>query len=397
MIRKATYIVLLAVVVLLAACTDDKIGCARPDEPRVVGVGVSEMNTRNYVESADQILSLGIFGYSTGDESFDPNPATSTHTPNLFENAETTRVDADASTPWIYDPVAVWPSDNAEKNTFFAYAPYMENGTVGTDGYFEVPTVTKGAPVIKYRVPQNISEQVDLLYSEYVSATDNSGTPTAWNTNVADINATTNSAMVKYTMKHALLWIRFAIATEQMVDGDTTTPEVDGDPATTGESYTITEFRMIGGNIMATGLFDLGTAQWSADPSVGLGSAIYEFDFLSSNPRKIEGAEIGNAVRLGAALGGNNSYLMIIPDDFKTETHEISIEMSYTHNDGSASPSETEYFVTMPFPDVPLTGPGSMMIYVVKVSTNGAHIEFQESSTIEKWQEDNDERPIEVF
>jgi hypothetical protein len=373
MIRKAIYnlATLGAVVTVLSACGDDKTVCTRPDAPQAIDVGVSEMNTRNYVDDAGDILSLGIFGYSTGAEPFDAAGTTYAHTPNLFENARATRT---AGSEWVYDPVAVWPSDNTAKNTFFAYSPYMVDGSVGTDGYFEVPTVTKGAPVIKYRVPENVSEQVDLLYSES-------------NGDVTDINATTNSSKVRYNMKHALLWIRFAIATEQMVPGD---------PTMTGESYTITEFRMIGGNIMAAGQFDLGTATWSPDPTAGMEGATYEFDYLAANPRIIGGGELGKAVRLGALDSDN--YLMIIPDDFKTDTHKISVEMSYTHNDGSAAPSPTEYFVTMPFPDVPLAGPGNMMVYVVKVSTNGAYIEFQELSTIEEWV-DNDtvSRPIEVY
>jgi hypothetical protein len=367
---------MLAVAGLSVACG----GKIQPPEPRAVGVGVDEMSTRAMFSTEDDILSLGIFGYSTGTDNFDStNPE---HTPNLFENASAGR--ATASSDWEYDPVAIWPSNNAEKNTFFAYAPYMADGAVGTDGAFEVPAITSGAPVIKYRVPLNVSEQVDLLYSEYVT-TDANGVPTGLNSSVANIDAGTNAGKVLYKMKHAMLWIRFLIATEKM------------EPAEPTESYTITEFRFIGGNIMAAAAFDLATGTWSADPtfagtSDGYEGAEYEFDYLSDTPRTITA---GNAERLGAAL--SNSYLMIIPDNFVTGVNETSVELSYTHYDGSGTPSQTEYFVTLPFPDVQVGKPGYMMTYVVKVSTNGAYIEFQDSNTIEKWLEDETERGIDVY
>jgi hypothetical protein len=383
----------LAVAAVSAACANKQPEVTPDDTPRVIGVGVSEMSTRNYVENADQILSLGIFGYSTGGESFDPDSATSTHEPNLFKNVEATRADADPATQWVYNPVAVWPTDDTANNTFFAYAPYMETGTeIGTEGYdgYLEAVATTGAPVIKYRVPKNISEQVDLLYSEYVTATDDDGNPTSWNPKVADIDANTNSGKVLYDMKHALLWMRFRIATEKMVLT----------PTQNTETYTITEFRFVGGHIVDAAKFDLGTGKWELDPEFagtddGYSDVMYEFDFLlNGNYRTIEA---GKSERLGAALYGNHSYLMLIPDDFKYGTHHTSVEVSYTHNNGSDTSVDEEYFVTLPFPDVEASKPGYMYTYIVTISTAGAYIQFQESSTIEKWLEDESQRGIEVF
>jgi hypothetical protein len=288
--------------------------------------------------------------------------------------------------------VAVWPSDDTAKSTFFAYVPYTNTGTVigeeGYEGYLKADATT-GAPVIKYRVPKNISEQVDLLYSEYVTSTDANGNPTAWNTKVSDINATTNSGKVLYDMKHALIWIRFVIATEKMVLAATTNTE----------TYTVTEFRFVGGHIIDAAKFNLGTGKWELDPAFagicdGYSDVIYEYDFLlNGNHRTIEA---GKVERLGASLHGNDSHLMIIPDNFEYDSHQTSVEVSYTHYDGSGNPNNEEYFVTLPFPDVEASEPGYMYTYVVTISTAGAYIQFQESSTIEKWQENNESRPIEV-
>jgi hypothetical protein len=373
---------MLAVAGLLSACGNDKPDTPRPRAPRAVGIAVDEgLATRmGRYDSLSDLLTLGVFGFSTGTDLFDPDHTISTHTPNLLDNVEVTR-DTIAGTkpyrftPWSYNPVAVWPSDTLVNNTFFAYAPYMESGqTVGTDGHFEVD-VTGGAPILKFRPPQNISEQVDLLYSEY-------------NSNVTDINANKNNGEVLYKMKHAMLWVRFLIATRDM----------DNDP-TDDEFYTITEFRFIGGHIMAAAAFDLGTATWSPDPEFagtddGYGEAVYEFDYLYDHPYKIMAGEV---VRLGAAL--HRSYLMIIPHNFVTDINETSVELSFLHDpDGEGGESyESEHFVSIPFPDVKLGEPGNTLVYVVRVSTSGTYIEFAGSSTIKDWIEEESNRETEVF
>lgn len=357
----------------MSACVKERPSTTSPDNtPKVVGLSVDGALTKGEVTTdKDDILSLGIFGYSTGTENFDhTNPL---HTPNLFANREAAR--ANAISPWVYNPVAVWPSDMTEKSTFFAYSPYEPVFPDDSDGEFEVPTVNSGYPKIHYRVPSKVSEQIDLLYSEY-------------NADVTNINYGTNTANpghVKYNMKHAMLWLRFLIATVQETDGTNPNPE----------SYTITEFYMSGGNIMAAGEFNMGTASWSPIDGIGPNqdgyeSATYEFDYLWDDPLVVP----ANATQ---PLGGTTRCLMMIPHNFVTSVNLTSVAISYTHDDGSTNPSDTEYYVTLPFPDVQLGRPGYVMTYVVKVSTSGAWITFQEENTIEKWLEDTTDRPIEVF
>jgi hypothetical protein len=379
MIDRIIYFTALFASVVVSACTKSELATPFAESERVIGVAVGEIKSRaTVIETASEILSLGIFGYSTDTEDFDPtNPD---HTPNLFFNTPATR--ADALSPWVYDPVAVWPSEDTQKSTFFAYSPYRENGAVGSTGYFEVPSLSSGAPLIKYRTPRMVSEQVDLLYSEYVTAEG------GLNPNVANINATTNSGgVVLYNMKHALLWLNFVIATEDM------------DPSNPDETYFITEFTMLGGNIMAAASLDLGTGVWSPDPEFsgdadGYENILYEFDYLkgTGNAQPITAGQI---VSIG---GGGTDCLMIIPDSFKTSDNLTSVGLSYTHDTDSVfDPADTKYHVQLPFPDVKLDTPGMVMTFVVKISTNGASIEFQNSSVIEKWIENSDYRQIAVF
>jgi hypothetical protein len=386
MIRKAIYYTaLLAVAGALPACADKSRHEPAEDSPRVVGISVGETkSTRaDMVDSADDILSLGIFGYSTGAESLDGTK----HSPNLFSNAEATR--ANASSPWTYSPVAVWPSDLNAKSSFFAYSPYRVNGAVGSDGSFEVTEVTVGYPVIRYRTPSKVSEQIDLLYSDFVTAEDAS-TAGDGTLQVVDMNAGTNSGEVKYTMKHALVWINFLIATELMLD-----PETYPD-----ESYFITELTMLGGNIISYGEFNLGTGTWSA---VGENEEIlYDFDYLrdGSDANRVKAGTMRAVGSLGHTdIDGLADCLMIIPHSFSTDEHLVSVGISYTHNTtGVFSDTDTKYHIQLPFPDVALDTPGLVMTFVVKISTDGASIDFQDSSTIEEWLDtDTELREVDVY
>lgn len=355
------------------------------EEAHSIGVRVEGVQSKGEViSSPNQILSLGIFGYSTGTDDFDhTNPA---HKPNLFANREVTRSVIDEETeslsPWVYDPVSFWPSNDNEKNTFFAYAPH-EN--LFPDGPLTVVTDedSYGYPIIQYTVPETISEQIDVLYSEY-------------NDNVKNINYNdTNSGRVKYKMKHAMVWIRFIIAAViEVVDEDTGEPIEDS-----GETYTILEFNFVADRIINTAQFNLGTGTWSIMPEIGddgYESGFYEFDHLYEED---EEGNFGMTVPAGftAPLGGTTTCLMMIPQNIVMSENFTSVNVLFTHDNGSENPINTEFYQTMPFPDVRLTSAGSVMTYVVKLSTKGSHIEFVEENTIDKWLEDEEEREVEVF
>ena len=374
--RNIIYIALLSAAAALSACVKERPPVPQPDNlPKAVGLSVDDAQTRGDVtSSADQILSLGIFGYSTGTEDF--NASNPLHTPNLFADREATRENvASVLTPWTYDPVALWPSDLNEKNTFFAYSPYQPEFPTDSDGEFVVSAASPGYPRISYRVPSMVSEQVDLLYSEF-------------NADVKNINYNTNTVHpghVKYNMKHAMLWIRFIITTVDETGGSNPYPE----------TYTIKEFSFTGGNIITAGTFDMGTAAWSADPAFsgdadGYEAATYEFDHLEGAPLIIPAGQT-------VPLTGATECLMMIPQNIVQATNLTTVYVLYTHNDGSGSPKTTELYKTIPFPDVQLGHAGTVMTYIVKVSTSGAWITFRDDNTIEKWLQDPTDRPIETF
>ena len=123
---------------------------------------------------------FGVFGYYTNADNYDQ-----TFTPNFFYNQKV----AYSSSAWSYTPVKYWPnefgsgalSDDVDKVSFFAYAPYVEvapktgkvqdsdKNTWGIVGMKN--NNTAGDPMVKYISTFYTDKQVDLLWGTVNSAT----------------------------------------------------------------------------------------------------------------------------------------------------------------------------------------------------------------------------------
>lgn len=392
----------------LLACTEERPAGepepeqpTNPTKPRTVGLSVDggALTRRASLSFPDEIRSMGIIGYSTGKEDFDASDA-SLHEPNLFYNLEATRaviteaVPADGDDPrvpavldaWVYDPVAIWPTDDEEKNTFFAYAPFHEydfGDEWGGAINIILKNETSGPPQIEYTVPEIVGEQVDLLYSEY-------------NADVRNINYEYTKqngytpGHVKYKMKHALLWLRFIIApVKETITEETPTGNAN-------ERYFITEFYLNAGSIINTCVFDIASGTWdvaNATPE----PVFYDFEFLSTGAAEFKAG-------VTAPLTARDECMMIIPQSFVYTTNLMTLNVSYHHDaDGAYDPDDpdpdddTEYYATVPFPDVKLTSAGTVMTYIVKISTSGVRIDFDSMNTIEEWLKDEGYYEVEVF
>jgi len=129
-------------------------------------------------------LGLGILAYYTDDEKYDADKST----PNFMYNTKVTN----NGSKWVYEPVMYWPnefknasSENIDRVSFFAYAPYVEvDNTTGipyadqtnwqTDKKLitaeekNITAISKntatGDPVVKYVVDTNPETSVDLLW-----------------------------------------------------------------------------------------------------------------------------------------------------------------------------------------------------------------------------------------
>ena len=114
---------------------------------------------------------FGVFGYYTDNTDY-----TQYATPNFFYNQ---RVHWDGSA-WTYEPVKYWPnefgssaiSDDVDKVTFFAYAPWIDvtpsSGQPTGSREANITQISKntatGDPIIKYVVDTDPTTSVDLLW-----------------------------------------------------------------------------------------------------------------------------------------------------------------------------------------------------------------------------------------
>lgn len=330
---------------LLASCgRQDE---ARPRTLQPIGLDIAP-SSRAAVLSSDAITSLGLYGYSTGTDVF--NPADPAHLPNLFCNRAASRPAAGA---WNYgNPPVYWPIDLAVNNTFFAYSPH-QSMIHPLANFAASDASTPGNPYVVYTVPPLSELHADLLYSGPV----------------ADINRDTRDGKVLYPMKHATAWIAFLIAPQKSQNDN--------------ETYTLKSLSFSGENLTTRGVLDLSTGTWTGVQS---SQALYSV--------KVNTSAI--PVNTIAPAEAGNCYLMLIPQRIIGAVNNCMIYMTYTYHDGDPETPDEEYAYTTPFPETYLNA-GNIMTYVIKLSTNGIFVDFSGSNTIEEWVAGTNPTPIEVY
>lgn len=67
---------------------------------------------------------------------------------------------------WTYSPLKYWPNDDADRVSFFAYAPYVSRDEVtgSTSGIISLPANDTSIPEIGYCVADKPEQAVDLMY-----------------------------------------------------------------------------------------------------------------------------------------------------------------------------------------------------------------------------------------
>ena len=270
---------LLAAALLIAGCTteaDDTTnngGAARTAVPVSFGglVGTPKMETRageyrGIIGSTEQLKSsncgFGVFTAYTNNQNFAAWVTAAPVVPNFMYNQQVTW----NGNQWHYTPTKYWPnetgasaqSQDVDKLSFFAYAPYMEadaatGATEQTTGITNVSTNSSNTtPRITYVVSNNPTQGNDLLWG-----TDASGLP--------HVNLTKQAIdeNVDFHFRHALA--RMAITIRAVVD-ELTPGDIQTDDHTRIEVTDIT----IAGHFPTTGTLDLNNttanvAQWTCD------------------------------------------------------------------------------------------------------------------------------------
>ena len=188
---------------------------------------------------------FGVFAYYTDNNDYDQLA-----TPNFFYN-QLVKWDETTNSYWKYEPVRYWPneygssavSDDADRISFFAYAPYVEvnpssgkltaNNNGGADESWGITGMSRntasGDPIIKYIGSFDATKAVDLVWGVNNTATwqvVNGSTDQAFTAGLPWLNverpaeANTQSAAaqrVKFQFMHALAKLQVNVNT--FVDG----------------------------------------------------------------------------------------------------------------------------------------------------------------------------------
>ena len=198
---RTKYFYAAAMAAMLASCTSDVFNetqGAQSHEPAIAGetpVGFGVYTSRNLTRSGvpgpltnDSLkgangpagatyphaaAGFGVFAYYTDNQDYSIQSK-----PNFMYNQQVKT--ADQGSTWTYEPVKYWPneygdnaqSDDEDRVSFFAYAPYVEaadasQGTVA-DNTYGITGFSKnnaaGDPYVKYIGSFDMTKQVDLCY-----------------------------------------------------------------------------------------------------------------------------------------------------------------------------------------------------------------------------------------
>jgi len=184
---------------------------------------------------------FGVFAYYTADE-----PYTGVAGPSFMYN-EKVWWDASAGTSgaWIYSPIKYWPnefgaaaaSDEVDRLTFFAYAPYVEvtpsNGIVTGDSANGIVALSRnsvgGDPIVKYIVDMNPAKGVDLCWgvskNGMTASVDGNNNHVAAGAPYIDVVKPKQGDKIEFDFRHALSALNVQI--DAAVDATTPGTAVD--------------------------------------------------------------------------------------------------------------------------------------------------------------------------
>lgn len=252
---RKTYLIA-AAAAMFAACSSDKLETPAPPQPELkeIAVGFDAYTQRGVTRagvpgtltdtnfkdgtSAISLAGFGVFGYYT-----DLNEYDQLYTPDFMYNQKVTY--NTATSAWEYTPVKYWPneygnsaiSDDVDKVSFFAYAPYVNvtatSGKVNpAENTWGIAGISKnsatGDPIVKYITSFDPAYTVDLCWgvangevwnkTNGGSQTMTAGLP--W-LNVERPADYTGAAPLKFTFKHALtqLQVKIDAAVDDIVAG----------------------------------------------------------------------------------------------------------------------------------------------------------------------------------
>ena len=276
---------LAAVAILLAACSSkDSLDTSETNNQPPVAkgtVGFDAYTQRAVTRSGQSGImdieqlktsGFGVFGYYT-----DNNEYEQSRIPDFMYNQKVTHSTA---LGWNYDPVKYWPneygssanSDDNDKVSFFAYAPYVDVQpsmgkvvkTYSNDDQWGITALSRnsasGDPLVKYIANFEADKRVDLLWGVCddpqwsivqggtVQLINDGAKGLPWlnveRPRLAETLSNTTQQRMKFTFKHALA--QFSVNVDAFVDGLNATNPLDSKTRIYVRQISFTGFAMKG-------------------------------------------------------------------------------------------------------------------------------------------------------
>ena len=277
---------------------------------------------------------FGVFGYYTDNKEYDQLAVPNFFWNQLVEWNETTKA-------WAYDPVKYWPneygnsaiSEDYDKVSYFAYAPYVEvdkssgKVTSAADNTWGITQLSRntasGDPIVKYIASFDPTKAVDLMWG----VCDNTNWPIVVDGKDQEINSNTKGfpwidvqrpaqvdQRLKFTFKHALA--KLNVQVDYVADA-----YVNGNSQTINDTETRIWIRSIRFNgIAMKGALNLNNTEAGADKPYwmnfnGIGELESDADITIYDGRKDGKEGIAGASASNEKVLGLNPKIIQNPDD----------------------------------------------------------------------------------
>lgn len=280
--------------------------------------------TTNTIQAEN--AGFGVTAFYTGQKAWvDYGTATA---PNFMYNQQVTYTTSTTGVAWSYSPVKYWPTTVGDKISFFAYAPYSENGN--TNGItLTANNAISGNTSLKFKVATTAAKMVDFVAGVQIDKQRN--------------NAENADNTVKFTLKHELSRVGIKAKVNQAVYGNDAAKKtfvviksVKFDKAATdGQFYTEATYTFANSD-NGRGTWDLANATKAAadfDLSTVLNTAS-----VTATTAK-EGTQYANGVKgiklTGTdlvSLFGSDQYLFLIPAAATTSSEAVKATATISYD-----------------------------------------------------------------
>lgn len=157
--KKSIFLGIIALAAMsMTSCSNDEVTLAYPQDDAIeFGTYLGrDVLTRGVVLGNTNLANFGVFASYTGETDW-----ASTDGYNFMYN----QIVEKSGSNWVYSPKKYWPTNQGDKISFFAYAPYATGATAPNNGITVVSAKTAtDAPVINYNITaDNLENQADFV------------------------------------------------------------------------------------------------------------------------------------------------------------------------------------------------------------------------------------------